>query len=175
MVQKIYSKIHFVSCINTHHDVKELVNHEMVKNTNTWISWERNIIFLRNKKILNQCLRWHILRSYHFVAEVNFKILSIPQRTFTCFSKNGHKSTQARCKVCSNLTNVLQQLTVVLLLSFLLTLNNFHDLVLLFKLWKGKYWLKVRRGLFVKIDANRHTPVWLILRSYCDVFTQILI
>ena len=42
----------------------------MVKNTKTWISWERNIIILRNKKILNLCFRWHTLRSYRFVAEV---------------------------------------------------------------------------------------------------------
>ena len=45
----------------------------MVKNTKTCISWEQNIIFLRNQKILNLCLRWHILRSYCFVAEVAFK------------------------------------------------------------------------------------------------------
>ena len=32
-----------------------------------------NITFLQNKKILNLGLRWHILRSYHFVAEVTFK------------------------------------------------------------------------------------------------------
>ena len=61
-----------VSCINTHHDVIDLVNHEMVKNTKTWISWELNIIFLQNK-ILNQCLIWHILRSYCFVVEISFK------------------------------------------------------------------------------------------------------
>ena len=47
----------------------------MVKNTKTWMSWERNIIFLRNKKILNLCVRWLILRSYHFVAEVTFNML----------------------------------------------------------------------------------------------------
>ena len=34
---------------------------------------ERNIIFLRNKKILNLRFRWHILRSYGFVAEVTFR------------------------------------------------------------------------------------------------------
>ena len=45
----------------------------MVKNTKTWISWERNIIFLQNKKVLNLCLRWHILKNYRFVAEVTFK------------------------------------------------------------------------------------------------------
>ena len=29
------------------------------------------------KKILNLSLRWHILRSYHFAAEVTFKLNSI--------------------------------------------------------------------------------------------------
>ena len=43
--------------------------------------------------------------------------------------ENGHKSTQTRCKVCSNLTSVLQQLTFVLLVSFLLTLNIFQTLL----------------------------------------------
>ena len=43
--------------------------------------------------------------------------------------ENGHKSTQTRCKVCSNLTSVLQQLIFVLLLSFLLTLNTFPTLL----------------------------------------------
>ena len=65
--------MHPVSCTNIHHDVTDLVNHEMAKNTKTWISRERNITFLRNKKILKLCLRWHILRSYHYVAEVTFK------------------------------------------------------------------------------------------------------
>ena len=32
-------------------------------------------IFLRNKKVLNLCFRWKILRSYCFVAEVTFNIL----------------------------------------------------------------------------------------------------
>ena len=52
--------------------VTDLVNHGMVKSTKTWISSEQNIIFLQ-KKILNLCFRWHILRSYHFLAEVTFK------------------------------------------------------------------------------------------------------
>ena len=50
VVQKIYSKMHLVSCTNTHRDVTDLVNHGMVKNTKTWISWEWNITFLRNKR-----------------------------------------------------------------------------------------------------------------------------
>ena len=76
MVQKIYSKVHLVSCTNTHRDVTDLANYEMVKNTKTWISWERNIMFVQNKKILNLYFRWHILRSYRFVAEVTFKAFS---------------------------------------------------------------------------------------------------
>ena len=60
------------------HDVTDLVNHEMVKNTKTCISWEHNITFLQNKKILNLCLRWNIFRSYCFVAEVTFNLLKIP-------------------------------------------------------------------------------------------------
>ena len=74
VVQKIYSKMHLVSCTNTHRDVTDLVNHGMAKNTKTWISWERKIIFRRNKTILNLCFRWHILRIYRFVAEVTFNI-----------------------------------------------------------------------------------------------------
>ena len=73
MAQKIYSKMYPVSCTNTYHDVRDLVNHGMVKNTKTWISGEWNIISLRNKKVLNLCFGWHISRSYHFVAEVTFK------------------------------------------------------------------------------------------------------
>ena len=45
----------------------------MVKNVKTWISWERNITFWQNKKDLNLCLKWNILRSYHFVVELTFK------------------------------------------------------------------------------------------------------
>ena len=43
-------KMYLVSCTYAHRDVTDSVNHGMVKNTKTWISWERNIIFLRNKK-----------------------------------------------------------------------------------------------------------------------------
>ena len=67
--------MHPVSCSNTHHDVTYSVNHGMVKNTKTWISWEWNITFLQNKRILNLCLGWDILKSYGFVVEVTFKIV----------------------------------------------------------------------------------------------------
>ena len=46
-------------------------HHGMIKNTKTWISWEQNIIFLRNKKKFNLCLQWHILWSYRFAVEVS--------------------------------------------------------------------------------------------------------
>ena len=72
VVRKIYSKMHLVLCTNTHRDVTDLVNHGMVKNTKTWISRERNITFLWNKKNINLCLKWRILGSYYFVAEVTF-------------------------------------------------------------------------------------------------------
>ena len=49
------------------------LNYGVVKNTKILKSWEHNITFLQNKKILNLCLRWCILRSYCFVAEVTFK------------------------------------------------------------------------------------------------------
>ena len=71
--KRYIQKVHLLSCANTHHDITDLVNHEMVKNAKNWISWEQNIAFLQNKKILNMCFRWHVLRSYHFVAEVTFK------------------------------------------------------------------------------------------------------
>ena len=56
MVQKIYSKMHPVSCTNTHHDVTDLLNCEITKTTKTWISWEWNITFLRNEKQRNYCV-----------------------------------------------------------------------------------------------------------------------
>ena len=64
--------MHPVSSTNAPRDVTDLLNHGMVKNTKSWISWERNITFLQNKKILNLCIILHSLRSYHFVAEVTF-------------------------------------------------------------------------------------------------------
>ena len=73
VVQKIYLKIYLVSCTNTHRDATYSINHGVVKNTKTWISSERSRIFLRNEKILDLCLRRHILRSYYFVAEVTFE------------------------------------------------------------------------------------------------------
>ena len=71
---KIYSKIHPVSCTYTHHNVTDLVNHGMVKNTKK-LEYLESGRFLWNKKILNLCFRWHILRSYRFAAKITFKAL----------------------------------------------------------------------------------------------------
>ena len=68
-----------VSCTNTHHDVTDLLNHGIVKNTKKWIYWEPSLNFLQNKKIRNMCLKWHILRSSRFVAEVTFNCLTTIQ------------------------------------------------------------------------------------------------
>ena len=70
--------MYLLSCSSIHRDVPDSVNHGMVKNTKTWISWERNIIFLQYKKVLNLCLRWHILKSYRFVVEVTFHTKQCP-------------------------------------------------------------------------------------------------
>ena len=75
-VQKIYSKMSHVPCPNIHHDITDLVNYRIIKNTKTWISWEWNITFLWNKKIICLCLGWYIFRSYHSVANVTRKCVS---------------------------------------------------------------------------------------------------
>ena len=130
--------MYLVSCTNTHLDVTDSVNHGMVKNTKTWISWERNTIFLRNKKILNLCLRWHILRSYRFVAKVTLRIPTFLEHVWW---------------LLLTLTNILKVLKVIhndngamsvglILESWLLSLNlfrvltNFMPLVSFFIPWK---------------------------------------
>ena len=67
--------------------------------------------------------------------------------------KKSHKSTQTRCKVCSNLTKCSTTIDFRFTSVFFINLKDLSHptLVLLFILWKGKYWLKVRRELFVKI------------------------
>ena len=69
---KKYLKIHLAPCTNTHQNITGFVNHGVFKTTKTWIFWEQNITFLQNKKVLNLCLRWHILRNYCFLVEVIF-------------------------------------------------------------------------------------------------------
>ena len=51
-VQNIYSKMHPVSCTNTHHDVRDLVNDGIVENSKTSKFLELNIVFYEMKKLL---------------------------------------------------------------------------------------------------------------------------
>ena len=71
LVQKIYLKMHPVSCSDTHHDVTDLVNHGMVKNRKTWISWEQNITFLRNKKKIHLPLQMTHFEKFPFCSGGN--------------------------------------------------------------------------------------------------------
>ena len=79
MVQKIYSKIHPVSCTNTHHDITDLVNHGIVKNTKTRISQKQNLLFLRNKTILNflKNIKTQISQKQNLLFLRNKKILNL--------------------------------------------------------------------------------------------------
>ena len=63
--------MHSVSWANTHLDTTNLVSHMMVKNKSL-VYLEKEHIFSTNKKILELCVRCHILTSYHFVAEATF-------------------------------------------------------------------------------------------------------
>ena len=72
-VQKIYLKMHPLSCTNTDHDFTDLVNDRMVKKSKTWISWERNITFLRNKKIHKGYFCYKTITSQNLPFEVAVK------------------------------------------------------------------------------------------------------
>ena len=67
----MWLKRYIQKCTLSH--VLILMTSQISNNTKAWISWEQNIAFLWNKKKINLCLRWHILRIYRFVAEVTFK------------------------------------------------------------------------------------------------------
>ena len=113
MVQNIYSEMHLVSCTNTHCEVTDLVYHKMIKSIKTSIPWEWNTTFLWNKKILGLCLRWYILKSCCFVAEVTFKcsgnimLYQFHDRPMKHIPK--HKSNhQFNCSLFNNLEKVLK-------------------------------------------------------------------
>ena len=138
MVQKIYSKMHLVSCTNTHRDVTDLANHGIVKSTKTWISWERNIIFVQNKKILNLCFRWHIFRNYLFVAEVTFKWSII----FKKFGRNliysgglGSMYVFKNLVICSKVATSTSCRTTFILINKFISIK----LIMLFSSFDSKY------------------------------------
>ena len=64
--------------------------------------------------------------------------------------ENGHKSTEARCKVFSNLTKCTTTIDFRPTSAFFINLEHLSHptLVLLFILWKGKCWLKAHREIF---------------------------
>ena len=73
MVQKIFLKMHPLSCANTHCEVTDLEICGMLGIEKLNIQkWNMNL--LRNK-ILNLCVRWYTLGSFGFVAEVTFNSL----------------------------------------------------------------------------------------------------
>ena len=80
-----------------------------------------------------------LLPALWICEEISIEILPIPQWTFTYFLKRSYKNTQTRRKVCSNLSSVLKQFFLFLLVTFI----NFEHLSrstlpLLFKQWKVK-------------------------------------
>ena len=89
--------------------------------------------------------------------------------------KNGHKSTQTRCKVCSNLTKCTTtidfRLTIVVFTN--LEYLSHPTLVLRFILWKGECWIKVRRELFCQNNVvmltcwHSHSPGILLWQCSC--------
>ena len=66
--------------------------------------------------------------------------------------KNGHKSTQTWCKVCSNLTKCTTTIYFRLTSVFFVNLEHLSHptLMLLFIIWKGKCWLQVCREILSK-------------------------
>ena len=83
LLNELWFKRYIQKCTlsHFHHDVTDLENQGMVENTK---SWEQNITFLRNKKILNLCFTWQTLSSYRFVAQVNFKVKCIQKVSSFC-------------------------------------------------------------------------------------------
>ena len=71
--------MHPVSCTNTNHDVTDLVNERMVKNTKTLISSEGNIPFLRNKNFFKGYLSYKMITSQNVPSEVSQNVLSETQ------------------------------------------------------------------------------------------------
>ena len=75
-----FNELWFKRCIQkcTLFHVLILIMTSQIWKTMGWLNIQilkylENRTSLRNKNILNLCFRWHILRSYRFVAEVSFK------------------------------------------------------------------------------------------------------
>ena len=106
VVHKIYAKKFAVSCTNTHHDLIDLGNHEMVQNAKTWLSWEQKITFLGNKKTLT-CASFYISENIffqeHLVALrihicIFVEIIFLPEGKGASLSLVGHPSSDGITK-----------------------------------------------------------------------------
>ena len=105
------------------------VNHGMVK-LHKLEYLEQNITFLQNEKILNLCLRWHVLRSYCFVAELTFNIWD-SSYDFFCPQERNIDATVAKSKCCIlTLFYIKMQLEKLLVVSIaqLMVLVNYKIL-----------------------------------------------
>ena len=84
--------------------------------------------------------------------------------------ENGHKSTQARCKVCSNVAKYTTAIDFRLTSVFFINLEHlsYPTVVLLFILWIGKCWLKVRRQNNTVMLTYSHSHASGILLCQCS-------
>ena len=113
-----------------------------------WISPYCTLFFPRNS-FASCSLQW---RGWMHYECVRISALNTTLDIYLLF-ENGHKSTQTRCKVCSNLTKCTTTIDFRLTSVFFINLEHLSHptLVLLFIPWKVKCWLKVRRERFIKI------------------------
>ena len=96
------------------HDVIDLVNHRMIKNKKTLISWQRNIFFLRNKKNSQPVPLITHLRSYCFITEVTFnkysnfkKLVRIASWLYVIIMSRKSFRVNLHSKVCLNVKELL--------------------------------------------------------------------
>ena len=156
--------MYLVSCTNTHCDFTGLVNHGMVKNTKTWISWEWNIIFLRNKKILNLCSRWHILRSYSFVAEVTFNDIKSIASKFNEFFSSVAKETDMKIpKSTRSYTNYLKNRNLNSLLLNPATKSEIEKIINMFSDKKAVGRHNIQTNILNKYKKILSIPLALII------------
>ena len=127
------------------HDITDLVNHGLVKNTKHWISWEQNRTFLQKKKILNLCLRCHILRSYCFVAEVTFKVFVIFCYTLLYFI------FLLVCSLCLFISQKPLSVLLILLFKFVVVIFKFFCNTCQHKCWTN---CECFNGFFARIFAE---------------------
>ena len=100
------------------------------------------------KMLINLCLRWHILRSYRFVAEITFKVYAI----INCLNENliAHSRVNTGCFqhqytdfghtwawiwACPNLTLSKTEPTIKHNSSFLTKKNQQHNVNITMRKW----------------------------------------